>query len=149
MAFALENAPFHVTGVPAADKALSQFSDQLQKKILTKSLRKAAKIITAAAKSMAPAESGGLKRSIKPKAKKRSRKTAHIVGIRVLTNWQTYKAGFNPVGFVEFGTQYQPAKPFMRPAADSNRAQVINFFKQDVVEAIKAAAKKQPRLGRM
>ena len=140
MAFGLQNAPFEVTGIAAVDRKLSKFPDKLQKKMITKSLRKAAKLIQSSAVGRVAADSGNLKRSIKVKSKKRSRKNAHIVGIRVLTNWKTYKGDFNPAAFVEFGTQYQAAAPFMRPAGEGSRAQVVAFFRQDLAATIKEMA---------
>ena len=138
----LKNAGFHVTGMDVVDRKLSSFDDKVQKKLIRKALRNGAKLIAGTAKSAAPKDGGLLKTSIKPKAAKRSRKTAHQVTVRVVSGMSTHRGEFYPGGFIEYGTQYQPAQPFMRPAAKQQRQAVINLFRKDVAEAVKELAKK-------
>ena len=140
MPFKIANV-WEMTGDDKADIKFGKMPDKIQKKMLRSSLRKAGKIVQTAARGMVAKDSGALRMSIKPRAAKRSRKNKHIVAVRVMTGGRLYKGDHYPGGHVEYGTQFQSAQPFMRPAADQVRGQVIAYFKQDLKAAIAEAGK--------
>jgi len=113
-----------------------------------KGLRTGAKRIAKDARPLAPVHQGPypahrkdrkpgtLKKSIKVRAMKRSRKG---VGIRV----SDYYAGIAYYGaFQEYGTKRQKAKPYLRPAFDKNKAAAVNDLKQEIKTAVEGAFKK-------
>jgi hypothetical protein len=53
-----------VTGLSQLDRALREFAPKVQRKMLTKSLRAAAKVVQTEAQASAPSDTGTLKRNI-------------------------------------------------------------------------------------
>jgi len=49
--------------------------------------------------------------------------------------------------FVEFGTNRQPAKPFLRPAFESQKEQALNVITSTLTKGIESAARKVARTG--
>ena len=118
---------------------------KLQKKILRSSLRKAARPIQQAAKQNVPVQSGDLRRSIKIRAAKRSRRTRNQVGIRISTNsgdnlfqGQTFYGGF-----LEFGTSRIAPVAFMKRAFDETRGQVMAIMREETKTAIREASRRR------
>lgn len=72
-----------VSGLKELDAALKELPNNVAKKHLRTALRAGAKIVQAEAKRLAPVETGALKKSIKVRARKRSRRGG--VGIIVTT----------------------------------------------------------------
>ncbi len=73
---------------------------------------------------------GTLSRSISTIDMKRSRKVALVVGPRVKGAFRKNKAGWYG-HFLEFGTKNFPARPFMRPAYDLTKDEVVRRFERD------------------
>lgn len=143
-----------VTGIPELDAKLRSLEPKLAKKIYRRSVRKAAKPVLDTARSLAPVESGDLKRSLKIRAMKRSRRNKHIVGVQVVTGKEWFKGDQFYAAFIEFGAPghkffgkgdapLEP-KPFMRPAHDANGSKVAEVFvssmRQDLEEAAREPA---------
>jgi HK97 gp10 family phage protein len=106
-------------------KQLNGLEKKLRNKVIKKGQRAGAKILAAEIKARCPVESGDLKRSVKVRAgKRRKGKTSIEVAIGTTSNKDVYY-----VGFVEFGTKRNgkvyPARPFIRPAVDAKRAEII------------------------
>ena len=92
-------------------KGLHNVEPKLRKKVLTKSLRTAAKPIAATVKSNAPKESGQMKRAIKVRAGRRSRSS---VRMRILSKTDWYKGDDFYLSFIEFGWHIGKRKSWMR-----------------------------------
>ena len=119
-----------VTGEFELDKKLSTMEAKAQKKVARKALRTAAKsIIVPDARAMVPEDTSDLRRSIKAKAMRRSRTR---VGINVLAGDGFYKGNQYYSGFVEFGTKFQEADPFLRPAGYANADRIRNLIIKDL-----------------
>lgn len=103
------------------------------KKALRTASREGAKVVARAAKAKVPKDTGTLRRSIRVRSIKRSRVK---VGSRVITGEGFFKGETFYGGFVEFGTKYMKARPFLRPAADENREKVIKEFGEHLKESI-------------
>ena len=120
---------WQVTGIKEVDAKLAKLPYTIQKKLIRKAMRKAAKPVVATARQLAPKDTGRLSRSIKVKALKRSRKTQHIVGVRIVTGKDLFKGEYYYGGFIEYGTRYQPARSFLRRAAHQNEDVVLGVFR--------------------
>lgn len=114
---------FKLKGFSRVSRAFNKLDHKARKKHLRPALRAGAKVIKNAAQSLAPKDSGALKRTIKVRSLKRSRKnfgvfirtgTASELGIK-----ETKGRGYYPFS-VEYGTDEQPARPYMRPALKNN-----------------------------
>ena len=135
--------------LPGLLKKLKAVGDKkLANKAFRKGLRTGAKRIAADARPLAPVHQGPyppnrkdrkpgtLKKSIKVRAMKRSRKG---VGIRV----SDYYSGIAYYGaFQEYGTKHQKATPYLRPAFDKNKNAAVNDLKGEIKTAVEGAFKK-------
>lgn len=142
---------FTITGHKQLDRKFAALPPKLQKKILRPALRAAAKIVLDQAKANAPVQSGRLKKSLKVKAAKRSRKTKHEVAINVITatGWFTGEAFYAP--FQEFGwmvgprrlgnrRKKQPGSRFIRRAYEDKGPQAIARALQLIRSGIEGVA---------
>lgn len=127
-----------LTGDRELDRLLASVEAKKVKPALRKGAREGAKETAAQAKANVPTDSGALKRSIKVRALKRSRKTKHLVGARVVTGEGLFKGDNYYGGFVEFGTSKMKAKPYLRPAANQSKQRVFQAFKRKTAEAIRS-----------
>lgn len=100
---ALFGPTFQLTGHKHLDKVFQTLPVRVQKKVLRKPLRDAAKIIHAQAKANAPVRTGLLRSSLKVRAGKRSRRFKNEVRIVVVTEGGFFKGKAFYGGFVELG----------------------------------------------
>jgi len=111
--------------------ALEALGPAMEKKILRSAMREAAKPILDDAKRRAPVLTGQLRKSLKIRSIKRNRQGQ--VGVVISTEKGFFKGETFYGAFHEFGTKKMPARPFIRPAFESNKAQSVRI----VGEAIK------------
>ena len=128
-----------ITGDKQIDRALKNIPDKVAKKAFRKSMRPAMKVIQKEAKDNAPVDSGDMKKSIKVKAAKRSRR---FMGIDVVIGEEAFKGETWYGNLVEYGTSKMPAKPFMRPAYDS-KDQVKNKVLEDLPKILDEEVRKE------
>lgn len=159
----------HMTGVDALDDALSQLSKRMGTAVVRAALKKAAQPIVDAAKDLVPVRTGRLRESltVSERLTRRQRKGSK----RMPGSVTVYIGGAWPKGahahLVEFGTAPHlitvdlkdalagadvygrtvlhpgtPARPFLRPAWDANKAQALeNLGKELWAELEKARAR--------
>ena len=133
-----------ITGVAELDKKLAGMTEKLQKSALRKATRSSAKYVAADAKRLAPVgETGKLEKSIKVKARKRSRKNRYSVGHSIvgggLDGGQYTKKGrrftlpfyakFLELGAKSINIDYKKHE-FMKPALYGNERKVRMFFQR-------------------
>lgn len=153
-----ENGKMSFEGGKELEKALLEIDTKLRNKIGRKAVRQAIKPLAARIKAAAPVESGVLKKGIVIKTKKRGGTiTASVVASD--KHWKPEppksksaskraKKNTKPLfyaGFYEFGTQHQPARPFMRPAFDSSKASMLSNVSRELNQGIQQAAKEAPK----
>ena len=92
---------------------------------------------------LVPVDKGALRRSLKIRALKRSRKNKHTVGVRVVTGEDFFKGEQFYGAFLEFGTALISARPFLRPAHDRNKGTVKSIFQQQIRKIISETAAKK------
>ena len=144
-----------ITGDKELDKVFALFEPKLRKKIARKAVRKAAKPVRDTAVARVPVRPrgthpkdrppGNLKRSIKVRALKRSRRNKHTVGVQVVTGEGFFKGETFYGAFIEFGTKRITKKPFMRPAHDENKGTVRAVFIREIRPLIDETAKELRR----
>jgi HK97 gp10 family phage protein len=112
-------------------KKLGTLRKTQAKKAIRKGSRAGSKIIQAAAKQNVPVKSGALKKEIKVRALKRSRRwTGTLVNTRVAEG-PTYYGGF-----VEYGTKRMKARHFLTDAVESTKAQAGQAFIDGIASEI-------------
>ena len=93
------------------------------KAVLRKAVRAGGKVSATGIKNRAPVKTGALKKSVKVKARKRSRKNGDSVGV-IVTTGQTenlFKGKTFYGAFHEFGTSKTPALGWMRAGFDDTK----------------------------
>lgn len=123
---------FVISGGDALAAALAEVGKAMEKKILARAMRDAAKPILADAKRRAPVLTGQLRKSLKIRSISRNRKKGQV-GVVISTAKGFFKGDEFYGAFHEFGTKKMPARPFIRPAFEANKARAVKI----VGEAIK------------
>ena len=124
------------------------------KKGAKRATREAAKVVLRYAKSNVPVDSGALKKSLKVKAMKRSRKRKDQVGSSVITGIDTMKAfvGDQFYGqFIEFGWTLrdgseEPPRPFLRPALWDNKVEIHRAYLRALRDWLKEQEVKKAKI---
>lgn len=134
-----------IEGGEKFEDMLAKLSERVENKILQRSVTEALKIAGKAVKAAAPihgafqsaasAKYGSLKSNIKVKASKsqatKGQRAAHITTGRAF--W----------GFIyEFGSKFQPARPWFLPAFKSSSDAVIKKLGEELGKGIEAEAQK-------
>ncbi len=122
-----------IDGAKELEKKLLSFEPKLARRIVRQTLRAAAKPILAAAKANVPVLTGALKESLKLRVMKKAK---HRYGILVATAKGWFKGDTYYGAFVEFGTSKMAAKPFIRPAFDSEKENAERIIIDDLKQGI-------------
>ncbi len=161
-----------VTGATAARANVAQLTDKLARGAMRTGMAKAARVMAAKVKSLAPVgQTGLLKKSIKSKVKTNVKRQSVIafVGPSNKVSGQVDRFGTGDIQtvrpakyahLVEFGTGARgvygqkgrtvtpgnPPRPFMRPAFESAKGEATATYKREVAAAIpKEAARLKKR----
>jgi len=146
----------HIRGAREMEQVLQQLPDYIAKRVVNGALRKGAAVVLDAARARAPVgqESKGRVRLRVTKKGKVSvsnygklklnlrivnippSKTSHSAAVAVSVG----KAFWGL--FVEFGTRFMRARPFMRPAFESTKYQALDVIGKALGEGIEKAAVK-------
>lgn len=102
-------------------------------KIENEALQKAAEPILEDAKNSAPVRTGRLRDGLKISKVKNSKDGKYVL---VGTDKKDKDAPFWAT-FIEFGTSKMPAQPFLRPAYERNKKQVIDILKEEIQKGLK------------
>ena len=122
-----------IEGAKELENKLKGFEPKIGRKVIRQALRKAAKVILIAAKANVPVVTGDLKKSLKVRALKKKR---HRYGVMVAISAGWFKGKTFYGAFVEFGTSRMPAKPFMRPAYDSEKDKAGMVLRSELKKGI-------------
>jgi HK97 gp10 family phage protein len=148
-----------ILGAPELSKAFEALPDNLERKVLTKALREAGKVLLVAVKARAPRDRGLLASTMKLKAMKRSRRR---VGVMVQTGTRAElgllattrisstgsgdtlrvrrgkETGYYPA-HVELGTHKAAPNPFMRTSLRSGREGLLAIIRTELDNGIERA----------
>lgn len=133
----MADAILDVKGDKELIAALRGLEPKLLKKAFRRTFRVLGKIAADATRANVPVKTGALKRSVKVRAVKRTRKGT--VGVNVISGGKL--AGAEYYGhFVEYGTKKMAARRFMRHAYESKVAEMravgLEMLKVEVEQAI-------------
>jgi len=120
----------HVAWTKDLERTLDSLDAKVQKKLIRKSIRAAAKVLAGEIKAKSPVGEGLLKRSVKVRSGKR--KKGNISMVVMVEGGR--EEGF--AGFVEFGRRNQPANPFVRRSIAARREDVVDEIVNGLAEAI-------------
>lgn len=129
-----------VEGLRELDRALGELPKATGRNVLRRTGVKALEPMAEAARTQAPVEFGDLKDSIavSTRAPRRHRRASTV---------EVYMGpGPHPQAITqEFGTFFHPAQPFMRPAWDGGKTELLESVKSDLAEEIGKAAQRLAR----
>lgn len=131
---------FSIEGLPEVTAKLKAFEPKLARKYLSQATRAAAKMVLGAAKQAVPVLSGALQKSLRVRAKVRTKKNKADIGHAVTTGKGWFKGDTYYGGFIEFGTKHIAERRFMRDAAAKTEPAAREEFKRKIQAAVDAAA---------
>lgn len=114
-----------IKGFAELESALKALPDRVAKKIAQQSMRKGAVVIQRDAKSRVARLTGNLRANIVVRLRRRQSTAPVTYSI----GWTT-KAFYG--SFLEFGTRFMRARPFLRPAADESFGEVVSTIGRDM-----------------
>lgn len=127
-------ASVDIRGQRETIRALETLSSKLQRKAISKSSRISGKILMEAAKRYAPVDTGTLKKSIKVRALKRNRRGD--VGVVVGTSQREFVGDLFYGAMVEYGTSKMEAKPYMRPAYEEKKDEIVSTYQREILNQV-------------
>lgn len=135
-----------ITGLRQIEQALSNLPKATAKNVVRRVLKARAQPIAEAARRLAPVDRGDLTKSItvgtklsKAQRSQHKKRTPGTVEMFI-------GAGRNPQAVLqEFGTAHHPPQPFMRPAWDSGKEQLLSGLKEDLWAEVQKAVGRQAR----
>lgn len=122
-------------------RKLDRLEAKTGKKVVRRALRTGAKLIHAEAKALVPVDEGELKRTLKVRAAKTSRRSKSF-GVAVITDASAFEvpdAAHHAA--VEYGTADAAAQPYMRPAFDNKKAQALGVVTAEIKRGVLAEAR--------
>ena len=141
----MSNASFNSRGFRELDRALAKLAKGPTPEQERAALHAGAELVAVEARRLAPVDTGALRDSIAVTDDRDARVYGKVNGADV-------SVFVGPVGsteegdvfyarFVEFGTRYMQAQPFMRPAIQSKREEaerlVLSTLRADLLDSIK------------
>ena len=120
-----------IVGFRELEDKLSRLDEKL-KCALEEALEEIAEKIRDDAKSFAPVDTGALRKSIRVE-KKGELQFSVVAGDGGVINPRTGRE-VDYAGFVEFGTSRMSPQPYMQPALEKNRDEILNIVKRKVLE---------------
>jgi len=146
-------ANVEIKGLRELMLALEKLPAEVQKKPVQQALRAAAKPMRDAAIANASAfrDTGTVEKNIKVVRSKvyNGKNYVHGVVLRVLNSSKRRRAkGMGDAfywKFLEFGTVHAPARPFLRPAFESNKDRALQIIRERLARGIENEARKLNR----
>jgi HK97 gp10 family phage protein len=121
-------------GFDELSRNLSEFSKRVERNIVMQGLRAGGRVIVVEARMRVPVRSGRLKKSMGMKANRDYGGPAISIGPRSGKK-EKYDAWYSHL--IEFGTKYQSARPFLRPAIDAKQKEILEAMGKKMSASIK------------
>lgn len=119
----------HVEGLDELERMLEELTPKAAKAAVRRAALKAGEIWQEAIEERAPRRTGFLSEHITIKTKTTGGDDDSTGGITVLVGPE--KSAFYAM-FQEFGTKHQPAKPFIGPAYEEKKDEVLETFEKEL-----------------
>jgi len=123
-----------IVGLKELEDKLSNLDKKLSK-ALDEALNEIAEKIRDDAKSFVPVDTGALRKSIRIE-KKGKLQVSIVAGGGGVINPRTGRE-VDYAGYVEFGTSRMNPQPYMQPALEKNRDEILRIVKEKVLEVFR------------
>lgn len=130
-----------IDGLEELDKVLNQMAPRASRNLMRATIQGVAQEIAKESKRRTPKNTGNLRRAIKAK-RRRPRNPDKPFSDVVVTTGRSAKNDAYYWRFVEYGTQTQPERPFIRPAVDLMRPQIPEIMKRQFAKKLEAMLKR-------
>lgn len=138
-----------IEGARELDAALAQLPAATGKAVMRRALTKAARLTASRARAYAPVETGNLRESITitPRLNRRQSRGQPKAGdVAIYVGPAVGKGAKGSHGhLLEFGTYKMAARPFMRPAWESTKDQVLRTIQAELWAELRKAARRLAR----
>lgn len=143
---------FKLQGLEALKHQLGGLEAVVAAKAMARAARIAFLPVLETAKVLVPVDTGLTRDAIKlqvQRPKGGGGDAVVKVGLRIAAAKGAQKLGDKTASphwrwhFIELGTRFQPAHPFLRPALDQNAARVVDVFRDELAKGIARALKRQ------
>jgi len=121
-------------------KKLEQLPRRVESNVVRRAVRAGGAILVKEARSLVPVDSGTLKKSIGQKPQ-RARKSHFFIQVGARAGKKQKNDAWY-AHLIEFGTKYQPARPFLRPAFDKKEKEIVKKIGEKLNEGIHREAKR-------
>lgn len=128
-----------------ADK-LRSFGPRLARNGLRAAVSAGAEVVRKDVKARAPVDEGTLRRAVYKKQireESNNTKQTFYVGVRSGKKYQKKNQDAFYWRYLEFGTKYINARPFIRPAFESKKNEAVERMKEKLAERIKKLAEQR------
>lgn len=140
-----------ILGAPELSRALAALPANLERKVLTKALRQAAKYYATLAAARAPRDRGRLATSFKVRSMKRRKGRVGMVirtGSRAELGIDPKQRGFYPahieLGYRDVSGVHHAGDPYMRSALRTGQNAIFAILRQEIDTGIEAAMRGMP-----
>jgi len=137
---------YKVEGDKHLIRALERIKGKVEKKVARSALGKGATIATRQIKRAVPADLKGLRKSIGRRSKTYKHSGTIVIVIGPRFAWRDPKTGKQPSAEalkIEYGDETTPARPFMRRAFSSSKAEIETAIRKGAWEGIRREAAKK------
>lgn len=132
-----------VQGLRELEQKLHSLGPQLAKNALRSSVNAAAQVVKKEAQTRVPVDTGRLKRALYVKhirEESNATQQTFYVSVRQGKRYQQKDLDAFYWPFVELGTVYKPARPFLRPAFEAAKERAIERIRDKLAERIERIA---------
>ena len=130
-----------IRGMPQAIRQFRELSQKVQRDVLRKAIRSAARIVVKDARNRVPVDTGALRKAVGSSVKIGGNGLFAVASVGVRRRQKGAPA--RRAHLIEFGSQHNAAHPFLRPALVSQKDQVAKQFSEQVqVQIGKQVAKR-------
>jgi HK97 gp10 family phage protein len=131
-------------GFKELNDLLASYSDRVAKRLVKGALVKALAPVLQSAKAMCPVSADGshgkpagyLRDSLVLKTMPARKRLPGEMRAGLTTRKGAFESGKYYGGYLEYGTHKMAARPFLRPAIDQNKQQVLDNLKTEILAAI-------------
>ncbi len=133
-----------IDGIDEIQDFLSKRAPKEARNLLRSTIHAVAGEIRKEAKRKAPRDEGTLRKAIKAKRRRPKHPDKPFSDV-IVTNGKDARYDAFYWRFVEYGTQSQPARPFLRPAIDLMKPQIPGIFRKEFGKKLEQMAKRQAK----
>lgn len=143
-----------VEGLADLNRRLTELPKAIQGRPLRTAVAAGGRVIQQEAKARVPVDTGLVRDRIRVMSMRQEQRNARaevVVGVRrvgkVSKKVQKNRRRTDPFywRFIEFGTKFKPARPFLRPALENKRTEAVEAIRERLAKRIEIEAQKLGR----